>query len=214
MEIILSHLGFSYGGRPVIEDMSYTFATGIRYGISGASGSGKTTLLRLIAGLEVPARGSIRAGGKIMSEAGRILVPPHLRRTGFVFQDLALFPHMTVYQNIAFGLQEQKHADVPQRVSGILKDTGLESLADKYPHQLSGGQQQLVAIARSLVLEPGVLLMDEPMANLDRENRERIFGILFELHRRTGFTLLYVSHDGSDLNRMEQVLEWERMTKG
>ncbi len=138
---------------------------------------------------------SLKVDGKIVSEKGKILVLPHKRKIGFVFQDLALWPHFTVYNNIAFGLKERKEKAIKDKVSDMLELFHIEDKAKKYPHQLSGGQKQMVAIARSLVLKPDILLMDEPLANIDVKLKENILQHLKNLQQQQGFTMLYVTHE-------------------
>ena len=165
----------------------------------GPSGCGKTTLLRLIAGFMAPDEGVIRVGSAILSSPAGI-VPPEQRGMGMVFQNYAVWPHKTVYQNVAFGLEVRKvgKADTRTRVAHVLDMVNLSGLEDRYPAELSGGQQQRVALARSLVVEPGILLLDEPLSNLDAKLRERMRWELKELQRRTGITFVYVTHDQSE----------------
>ncbi len=193
--IELQNIDHSYGNKSVLENFSLKIGSNGLTCLLGSSGCGKTTVLRLIAGLEIPKSGKVIIENKIVSENGKIIVPPHKRNTGFIFQDLALWPHFTVYRNIAFGLIEQKEKDVKQSVYKMLEFFGLQSLAGKYPHQLSGGQKQLVAISRSLVLNPTVLLMDEPLANIDVKLKRKILDHIIELKRNFNITIVYVTHD-------------------
>jgi iron(III) transport system ATP-binding protein len=165
----------------------------------GPSGCGKTTLLRLIAGFMAPDAGAIRVGAATLSTPARV-VPPEQRGMGMVFQNYAVWPHKTVYQNVAFGLDVRRvpRAETRARVARILELVNLAGLERRYPSQLSGGQQQRVALARSLVVEPSILLLDEPLSNLDAKLRERMRGELKELQRRTGITFVYVTHDQSE----------------
>src|SRR5262249_30541715 len=165
----------------------------------GPSGCGKTTLLRLIAGFGAPDEGEIRAGGRTLSTSAPV-VPPERRGMGMVFQNYAVWPHRTVYQNVAFGLRVRRvgRAETETRVRAALAMVNLSGLESRYPGQLSGGQQQRVALARSLVVEPGILLLDEPLSNLDAKLRERMRWELKELQRRTGITFVYVTHDQSE----------------
>ncbi|MBI4593468.1 MAG: ABC transporter ATP-binding protein, partial [Candidatus Rokubacteria bacterium] len=164
----------------------------------GPSGCGKTTTLRCIAGLERPDGGEIVIGDRIVAAPARgLFVPPERRGLGMVFQSYALWPHLTVHENIAFGLRQQKRprAEVEARVAEVLALTQLTGLETRYPSEISGGQQQRVALARSLALRPGVLLFDEPLSNLDAKLRESMRLELRELQRALGTTSVYVTHD-------------------
>ncbi|HEY9559306.1 MAG TPA: ABC transporter ATP-binding protein [Anseongella sp.] len=194
-EITLEHIAHRYSSKQVLEGFTCSFGAGKTTCLLGPSGCGKTTVLRLIAGLEVPLKGSISIDDQIVSKNGKILVPPHQRKTGFIFQDLALWPHFTVFDQIAFGLREWKEKQVSEKVLGILELFGIKDQVKKYPHQLSGGQKQMVAIARSIVLQPEVLLMDEPLANIDVTLKATILRHLQSLREQYRFTMLYVTHD-------------------
>ncbi len=165
----------------------------------GPSGCGKTTTLRLLAGFLTPDAGRILVDGELYSSRERCL-PPERRQMGMVFQSYAVWPHRTVFENVAFGLQVRKRpaVEVRERVGAILKLVGLQGLDDRYAAQLSGGQQQRVALARSLVVEPRILLLDEPLSNLDAKLRERMRVELKQLQRRTGITFVYVTHDQAE----------------
>ena len=165
----------------------------------GPSGCGKTTMLRTLAGFLVPDRGSIAVAGQLLSSPEAV-VPPEQRRMGMVFQNYAVWPHMSVFENVAFGLRIAKVArgELDERVARVLSAVGLEGLERRHPGQLSGGQQQRVALARSLVIEPAILLLDEPLSNLDAKLRERMRTELKTLQRRTGITFIYVTHDQAE----------------
>jgi iron(III) transport system ATP-binding protein len=165
----------------------------------GPSGCGKTTMLRTLAGFLAPDRGTVHVAGQCLSSP-QAVVPPEERRMGMVFQNYAVWPHMSVFDNVAFGLRLQKvsRAEIAGRVGRILDAVGLQGLAGRHPGQLSGGQQQRVALARSLVVEPSILLLDEPLSNLDAKLRERMRGELKALQRRTGITFIYVTHDQAE----------------
>jgi iron(III) transport system ATP-binding protein len=165
----------------------------------GPSGCGKTTTLRLIAGYLVPDSGSIHIGDRLVSAPGKV-VPPEERGMGMVFQNYAVWPHKTVFENVAFGLRVRGVArdDARQRVAKMLELVNLTGFESRYPNELSGGQQQRVALARSLVVEPGILLLDEPLSNLDAKLRERMRWELKALQRRTGITFVYVTHDQAE----------------
>src|SRR5258705_8431661 len=165
----------------------------------GPSGCGKTTLLRLIAGFMAPDEGAIRVGAATLSTPAGV-VPPERRGMGMVFQSYAVWPHKSVYDNVAFGLyvRHVARAEIRTRVARVLELVNLAGLDARYPNELSGGQQQRVALARSLVVEPAILLLDEPLSNLDAKLRERMRTELKDLQRRTGITFVYVTHDQAE----------------
>ena len=178
-----------------IRGISLTIASGELVSLLGPSGCGKTTTLSCIAGFEMPDAGAIRFDGDDMVQR-----PPEQRDIGLVFQNYALFPHMTVAENISFGLQMRKvgKADIGKRVRAVLDMVQLSSLEDRYPRQLSGGQQQRVALARALVIEPKILLLDEPLANLDAKLRDEMRFFIRSLQQRVGITTVYVTHDQAE----------------
>ena len=194
----------SYGSNVVFSDLSFQIKSGDRVVIHGPSGCGKTTVLRLIAGFVVPVAGSIRIDDRIVAEDGRLVIKPQHRRLGMVFQDLALWPHLTVYQNLEFALKAEniKAATRRERIELMLTRVRLEGVENSYPGKLSGGQQQRVAVARALVAEPLALLMDEPLSNLDDELKEDLCNQILELHAQLGFTLVYVTHSKEEMRRM------------
>jgi iron(III) transport system ATP-binding protein len=180
-----------------LDNVSFEFEKGI-LSFLGPSGCGKTTLLRSIAGLEIPDAGSISIADEIQTSVAKgILLPPYARKIGFVFQNYALWPHMTVYGNIAFGLKLQKlgEQEIKRKVLSALELVGLQGREYRYPSQLSGGQQQRVALARSLALEPRLILLDEPLSNLDAKLREEMRVELRKLIKKVGISALYVTHD-------------------
>jgi len=180
-----------------LDNLSFEFGHGI-LSFLGPSGCGKTTLLRSIAGLEVPDAGSIFIADQVQTSIDRgILVPPYAREIGFVFQNYALWPHMTVFKNVAFGLKLRKlpAEEVRRKVLKALELVGLQGKEERYPSQLSGGQQQRVALARSLALEPRLILLDEPLSNLDAKLREEMRSELKKLIKKVGISALYVTHD-------------------
>jgi spermidine/putrescine transport system ATP-binding protein len=181
-----------FADSPALSEIDLTVREGEFFSLLGPSGCGKTTLLRILAGLDVPDAGVIRIGGKDVAD-----VPAHRRQVNTVFQSYALFPHMTVADNVAFGLRMKKiaPADVAQRVGKALDLVQIGSFADRKPAQLSGGQKQRVALARALVNEPQVLLLDEPLGALDLKLRKELQVELLDLQRRLGITFLYVTHD-------------------
>ena len=196
MSIIkLENISYSYGEERVLDKLSLDVEENKITYLLGKSGSGKTTILRLIAGLEVPQDGNIFIENILVSAPDSIIVPPEKRKTGFIFQDLALWPHFTVYKNIAFGLQNKNESGIKKKVFDMLDFFGLKDFAGKYPHQLSGGQQQMIAISRALVLNPKILLMDEPLANLDIKSKRKILEYLILLKKNYNLSILYVTHD-------------------
>jgi iron(III) transport system ATP-binding protein len=187
----------TYKDLRALDNVSFEFENGI-LSFLGPSGCGKTTLLRSIAGLEIPDTGSVFIGDKVQTciEKG-ILVPPYSRAIGFVFQNYALWPHMTVFSNVAFGLKLRKlaEAEIKRKVLAALELVGLQGREGRFPSQLSGGQQQRVALARSLALEPRLILLDEPLSNLDAKLREEMRVELRKLIKKVGISALYVTHD-------------------
>ena len=190
--IILEDIAQSFGDAEVLSDINLSIRNSELLTFLGPSGCGKTTLLRLIAGFETPTRGRIMIAGKDVCG-----LPPNHRKVNTVFQSYALFPHMTVFDNVAFGLKMSRapKLEISQRVSQILKMVELEFMADRKPHQLSGGQQQRVAIARAVVNNPLVLLLDEPLSALDAKLRKQMQQDLKHLQRRLGITFVFVTHD-------------------
>jgi ABC-type Fe3+/spermidine/putrescine transport system ATPase subunit len=190
-----------YGGHGGIEDVSLEISAGESVVVVGPSGSGKTTLLRLVAGLERPDAGEIWLDGRRVAESGRNTVPANDRKVGFVFQDLALWPHLSAFANVEFAAHSAGHsgAERTSRINEILRLCRVEPLlADRYPYQLSGGEQQRVALARALVGSPQLLLLDEPFSSLDRELRVMLRMELASLRRQLQLTAIYVTHDLED----------------
>lgn len=183
-----------------LDGVTLEVATSESVVILGPSGCGKTTLLRLIAGLEVPDSGEIWLSGVQAAGPGGSLIPPHRRQIGFVFQDLALWPHLTVKGHLQFVLDSLRAPQVERnrRVEGALKLVRIEGLAGRYPHQLSGGEQQRVALARALIGNPRLLLLDEPLSSLDTELRAAMRSELARLQRTLALTTIHVTHDRED----------------
>ncbi len=188
----IDHLAKSYGEKVVLDDIHVEVPSGELVSLLGPSGCGKTTTLNIVAGFIVPDRGRVMLGDREITH-----VPPYQRDTAVVFQNYALFPHMTVSDNVAYGLHARKVAkeEVVRRVAEALRQVGITELADRYPGQLSGGQQQRVAVARSVVTRPGVLLMDEPLSNLDAKLRADIRLEIRALQATLNQTILFVTHD-------------------
>lgn len=185
-----------FGKTEAVKDVSFSVNLEEVYSILGPSGCGKTTVLRSIAGLEDIDTGEIVLNGKIVSSrAKNISVPSEHRELGLVFQSYALWPHMSVFDNVAYGVRARKLPDVDRRVTQALDLVDLEGFEKRYPAQLSGGEQQRVALARSMAYEPKILLLDEPLSNLDEKVRQRMRVDLRRLLKKTGMTALYVTHD-------------------
>lgn len=200
--------GFTSDSGPALDGITLTAEANRITSLVGASGCGKTTTLRCIAGLEVPDAGQIRFGTQVVAEGGRIVVPTVDRHIGMVFQSYALWPHLTVTQNIAFGLKARKwkKSSIAERVREVLALVELPGFEDRYPAQLSGGQQQRVALARALAYEPAVLLMDEPLANLDAHLRGQMRQAIKRLQRQTGVTMIYVTHDRAEAMELSDTI--------
>ena len=195
--VTIENVSFGYGDTAVLDDVSLAVARAEFFAFLGPSGSGKTTLLRLVAGFGTPSRGRI-----LVRERDVTALPPWSRNVGMVFQSYALWPHMTGATNVAFGLERRKlsRAEVTRKVDAALDLVGLTAYADRRPSQLSGGQQQRVALARTIVIEPEVLLLDEPLSNLDAKLRVEMRSELKALQRKLGITAIYVTHDQEEAN--------------
>jgi iron(III) transport system ATP-binding protein len=197
-DLAIDDIALRYGDSDILKGVSVAVPPGKVVALLGPSGSGKTSLLRAVAGLETPHRGSIRIGEKVLFDATeRIDLPAEERGLGLVFQSYALWPHRTVFGNVAYGLKLRKVAEdqIRLRVHKALAQIGLMQLAERYPHQLSGGQQQRAALARALVYEPPVILLDEPLSNLDAKLREEARAWLRELIVSLDLSALLVTHD-------------------
>jgi len=192
MRVQLTGITKYFSATRAIDDVSLTIEEGEFFTLLGPSGCGKTTLLRTIAGFHTPEAGEIRFGDRVVNS-----IPPHRRETGMVFQNYALFPHLSVYDNVAYGLRARKipRTETAGRVAEILKSVQLDGLEHRAPSQLSGGQQQRVALARALVISPQILLMDEPLSNLDAKLRVSMREEIRRIQKRLGITTIYVTHD-------------------
>jgi len=190
----LKNISHAYGDHAVVSDLSCALEQGAIGCLLGPSGCGKTTVLRAIAGFERISRGEIHLNGRVVSSSA-LHLPPEQRRIGMVFQDYALFPHLSVADNIAFGLRDTGEAERRARVGELLVTVGLSGAGSKYPHELSGGQQQRVALARALAPKPHLLLLDEPFSNLDVDLRERLSLDVRDILKQSGITAILVTHD-------------------
>jgi iron(III) transport system ATP-binding protein len=198
IELTVQDLHVTLGNNHILKGVSMEVSRGEIVALLGPSGSGKTTMLRSIAGLELPSQGTIRIGEQIVYDgASGIEVPVEKRSLGFVFQSYALWPHRTVFENVAYGLKLRKVAqrDIKDHVREVLGNLGLADLTERHPHQLSGGQQQRVALARSLVYKPRVILLDEPLSNLDAKLREEARIWLRQLIHELNLSAVCVTHD-------------------
>src|ERR1700681_944739 len=204
-KLVVENLHLQYGDNPILKGVSMTLNPGEVVALLGASGSGKTTLLRSVAGLEQPSRGRITIGDAVLYDSEAVVdMPVEKRNLGLVFQSYALWPHRSVFDNVAYALRLRGIAgsEIEERVNQALTNLGLGALAKRLPHQLSGGQQQRVAIARALVYNPPVVLMDEPLSNLDAKLREEARAWLRELIVRLGLSALVVTHDQTEAMAM------------
>ncbi|MDE2183054.1 MAG: ATP-binding cassette domain-containing protein [Alphaproteobacteria bacterium] len=207
MSLVVDSVTKSFGAFEALKGVSFTAPQGAFVALLGPSGSGKTTLLRILGGLEFPDDGSV-----IFADLNWLHVPARSRRAGFVFQNYALFRHMTVAQNIAFGLAVKPRSVRParsaiaQKVEELLALVQLEGLGKRYPSQLSGGQRQRVALARALAIEPRMLLLDEPFGALDAKVRKELRAWLRALHERMGITTVFVTHDQDEAFAMADLV--------
>lgn len=193
-QLNVKHASVKYGRQTVVDDVSFELERGVIGCLLGPSGCGKTSLLRAIAGFEPLAKGEILLHGRCVSRPGETLAPEK-RRVGMVFQDFALYPHLNIEDNIAFGLRGQSQAQRRERVKSLLTLVGLSGTQKKYPHQLSGGQQQRVALVRAMAPQPDILLLDEPFSGLDVELREQLAREVRDILKREEVTAILVTHD-------------------
>lgn len=194
--VAISNLTKSFGNVEVIKNFNDQFRDGEFVTLLGPSGCGKTTMLRMIAGFEKPTSGEVSIDGKVVS-SDRVFIPPEKREIGMVFQSYAVWPHMNVYDNVAYPLKIKRMPkdQIRQKVMDVLENVHLSKLEKRIPSELSGGQQQRVALARALVAEPKLLLLDEPLSNLDAKLREGMRYEIKELQKKLGITVVFVTHD-------------------
>ena len=191
----VSNLKISFDDNHVLDGFNLNLESGDIFALLGESGSGKSSALKFIAGLEKAQLGSVALDGNDLSDDGSHSVKPELREIGMVFQDYALFPHMTVFQNISFGINQLSKIEKTIKVEQLLDLINLRGIEKKYPHQLSGGEQQRVSLARSLATSPKLLLLDEPFSSLDKSHREQLVKEVREILKNAGVTSILVTHD-------------------
>jgi spermidine/putrescine transport system ATP-binding protein len=196
-DLHLVNLTKSFGDFKAVDNLTLTIPAGSFFALLGPSGCGKTTTLRMVAGLEEPTSGQINLGSEDITS-----FPPYKRWVNTVFQSYALFPHLSIYENVAFGLRRQKSADIDKQVKAMLELVELTTLAQRKPQQLSGGQQQRVAVARALINEPDVLLLDEPLGALDLKLRRQMQLELKRIQIEVGITFVHVTHDQEEAMTM------------
>ena len=201
--VTIKKISKAFGDNVVLKEFNETFQEGEFITLLGPSGCGKTTMLRSIAGFEKPTSGELYIDDQLVS-GGKTFVPPERRNIGMVFQSYAVWPHMNVFDNVAYPLTIKKvpKDKIKQNVERVLAIVHLTQYADRFPSQLSGGQQQRVALARALVAEPGLLLLDEPLSNLDAKLRESMRFEIKEIQRQLGITVVYVTHDQTEAMAM------------
>lgn len=204
-QLEIKHASVAYADNSVVNDVSFTLQAGAIGCLLGPSGCGKTSLLRAIAGFEPLSAGEIQLQGRMVSRAGKTL-PPEQRKVGMVFQDFALFPHLTVSKNVAFGIKKLPANERDARVNELLKLVNLSHLRDVHPHQLSGGQQQRIALIRAMAPRPDILLMDEPFSSMDAELREQLAREVRHLLKRDGITAMLVTHDQMEAFAMADII--------
>ena len=199
----IKNINLFFGNNHILKNVNIEIKEKDFFTFLGPSGCGKTTLLRLIAGFEKSQSGQVFIEGKEISN-----LSPWERNVGMVFQNYALWPHMSVFKNISFGLEEKKLSknEINQKVNNILELVDLLDFSEKYPYQLSGGQQQRVALARTLVINPKVLLLDEPLSNLDAKLRIEMREELLKMHQKLGITIIFVTHDQEEANSMSDTI--------
>ena len=194
----VNNLKISFDDNHVLDGFNLNLESGDIFALLGESGSGKSSALRFIAGLEEAQLGSVALDGNSLSDDGNHSVNAELREIGMVFQDYALFPHMTVFQNISFGIYQLSKKEKVERVEKLLDLISLKGIEKKYPHQLSGGEQQRVSLARSLATSPKLLLLDEPFSSLDKSHRDQLVKEVREILKKANVTTILVTHDEAE----------------
>ncbi len=204
MDVILKNISKSYDGRTALKDVNLSIKRGERVVIFGPSGCGKSTLLRIIAGLLPPDYGEVWIGGNIASKNGKAIIEPRRRNVGMVFQELALWPHMSVREHLKFVLKARRvpRSEMEERIRKMLNMMNLNEYADARPPQLSGGQQQRLALARALIVNPAILLLDEPLSSLDIRMSLKLRREILSLHERLRFSMIYVTHSRDEALQM------------
>ena len=196
----IKNLSFAYGGNKILRDITVSIPANSLTAIMGQSGCGKTTLIRLIAGLETPHGGEIIINGKTVSAPQKI-TPPSQRGIGYIFQNLALWPHLTVKQHIAYVLSSEKTENTEKKIKETANFFKLDAHLNKYPHQLSGGQKQLLALARSMAPNPSLVLMDEPLTGMDPVLKEYVLDFILKIKSSLQTTIIYVTHDSREIEK-------------
>lgn len=194
----VSNLKISFEDNHVLDGFNLNLESGNIFALLGDSGSGKSSALRFIAGLEKAQLGNVALDGNDLSDNGSHSVKPELREIGMVFQDYSLFPHMTVFENISFGINHQSKKEKVESVEKLLDLISLKGIEKKYPHQLSGGEQQRVSLARSLATSPKLLLLDEPFSSLDKSHRDQLVKEVREILKKANVTTILVTHDEAE----------------
>ena len=202
----VSNLSIAFDENQVLDGFNLNLKSGDIFALLGESGSGKSSALRFIAGLEDAIDGSVCLDGNDLSFDGHHSVKPELREMGMVFQDYTLFPHMTVFQNITFGIDYLSKQEKIESVDELLELIGLQGIEKKYPHQLSGGEQQRVSLARSLATSPKLLLLDEPFSSLDKSHREPLVKEVREILKNSGVTSILVTHDDNEARSFADIV--------
>ena len=203
--VTLKKVSKHFGAHTVIPEINLSIEANEFLSLLGPSGCGKTTLIRMIAGLELPSKGTILIGQDTVFDSEKdLFLPPEKRNLGMVFQSYALWPHLTVFENIAFPLRCRKlaKAEIQEKCEKILEKVQLSGMSQRKPNQLSGGQQQRVGLARALVAEPRVVLLDEPLSNLDTNLREEMCDLIDEIKKTAPITMIYVTHDQNEALRL------------